>query len=351
MNEKIIVASNPYPEYFEFKNLMKKLDEYLNADVLRREEYYQRRRDRQLEEDVFESLKICAQGTSFQGSIELVSGKHFPDIVAHRFYGVEVKSTQGNKWTSIGSSILESTRIQDVERIFLTFGKMGNPIQFCSRPYEECMKGIAVTHYPRYQIDMTLGIGDTIFDKMGIDYNVLRQMEDPIPPVAEYLKRNLTKGQRLWWAGNQVADQAPVILRLWTTLSKEEKGRYTAMGCALYPEILGSSNDKYHNFSLWLVTDCSIVNNNVRDLFSAGGTTQINGLRLPAVFKRMQEYKDLIKQIITDTQEEILMESWGVSSIDGDRFTQWMSIAAMYATQQNGYDQLKNLEILQEIFD
>ena len=75
----------------------------------------------------------------------MVSGASFPDIVAKKYYGVEVKSTIKNQWKSIGSSILESTRDQNVERIYLTFGKLGKPVAFRSRPYEQFLSGISVT--------------------------------------------------------------------------------------------------------------------------------------------------------------------------------------------------------------
>ena len=56
-----------------------------------------------------------------------------------------------------------------IERIYMTFGKLGgNPIEFLSKPYEQCLYGIAVTHMPRYLIDMRLNQGETIFDKMGV---------------------------------------------------------------------------------------------------------------------------------------------------------------------------------------
>lgn len=33
-----------------------------------------------------------------------------PDIVAEKYYGIEVKSTVSDKWKSVGSRILETTR-------------------------------------------------------------------------------------------------------------------------------------------------------------------------------------------------------------------------------------------------
>ena len=186
----MIVSVNPKPAMPEFVSLMKRTDELLNHDALQRPRYYASRGGNPLEDDVKAALDECAKGTVFENTIEKVSGQKFPDIVAARFYGVEVKSTKDNHWTSTGSSILESSRIADVERIFMTFGKLGgNPIEFLSRPYEECLSGIAVTHMPRYLIDMRLRKGETIFDKMGVSYDELRLMENPVAPVSKYYQR------------------------------------------------------------------------------------------------------------------------------------------------------------------
>lgn len=89
--------------------------------------------------------------------IKLVSGAKFPDIQAEKYYGVEVKTTSTNTWKSIGSSIVESTRIEDVSMIYMLFGKLGGDYaEFRCKPYEECLDNISLTHQPRYQIDMEL---------------------------------------------------------------------------------------------------------------------------------------------------------------------------------------------------
>ena len=113
-------------------------------------------------------LKEVCHSTPFRESdISLVAGHTFPDIMTTNMYGVEVKSTNKDKWTSTGSSIVESTRSEDVERIYMLFGSLGStPPSFKCRPYQECLKGIAVTHSPRYLIDMMLNDEENIFRKM-----------------------------------------------------------------------------------------------------------------------------------------------------------------------------------------
>ncbi len=334
----MIISENSKPTLCEFQRLMRNTDALLNNDAQKRESYYANRGGHLLECDVCDAISECAKGTAFDGTIQLVSGASFPDIVANKYYGVEVKSTNKNHWTSIGSSILESTRIQDVERIFLTFGKLGHPVEFLSRPYEACLSGIAVTHYPRYQIDMRLAEGETIFDRMGIPYDQLRNMDNPVAPVSAYYKSKLKPGERLWWAGDDVEAAAPATLRLWSNVAKTEKERLTAQGYALFPELLAdghSVRNKYDNFALWLVADYGIVNNHLRDGFSAGGQVELPTLtmqmvRMPATFGRINQYRSLIVQTIMNTPETVLEEYWN-EPVRQDRVRQWCSLAASAA--------------------
>ena len=328
----MIVATNPTPPISEFAKFMKNTDMLLNEWASKRTNYFSGRNGTPLEEDVFEAMKECSKNTEFENSIEHVAGAHFPDIVAHKFYGVEVKSTKKNEWKSIGSSILESTRINGVERIFLTFGKLGNPVEFLSRPYEECLSGIAVTHYPRYQIDMTLNQGETIFDKMDISYDKLRTMADPVPPVAKYYKKQLKQGESLWWASEDNIEQSvSPIVKLWTSIDSSSKVSYMVKGVAMFPEILGSSNTKYQNLGLWLVTNHGIVNTNIRDMFSAGGqrSVEINGKKyefLPAIYGKIFDRKDEFIQEINNASAEELKEHWKVGNISPNRIKQWCEI-------------------------
>lgn len=337
----MIISSNNTAHTELFKNIMKKTDDLLNNDAKMREDYYENRNGKLLEEDVYRALCIASSNTDFEGTIKLVSGASFPDIVANKYYGVEVKSTAKDHWTSIGSSILESTRSKTVERIYLTFGKLGRPVGFISRPYEECLSGIAVTHYPRYKIDMRLKPGETIFDKMGIPYDVIRNMENPVAPVSKYYAEHAKPGESLWWTQGEVESttSSPTI-RLWTSLSKEEKEQLTAYGYALFPEVLAPSNSKkYNRYALWLASNQGIVNTNIRDSFSAGGkismtlTNRIN-IQMPAAFARISKYKDLIRTVINEASPLALQQYWTVDHIEDNRISQWCRLVIHNTAQR-----------------
>ena len=353
----MIISDNRHPSLQEFSNLMKRTDDLLNDDAKSRQLYYLSRNGTKMESDVYSALLNTSHGTPFEGTIHLVSGASFPDIVVDRYYGVEVKTTQGKHWKSVGSSILESTRDMNIERIFLTFGKLSKPVGFMSRPYEECLYDIAVTHYPRYMIDMETKTGETVFDKMQLPYDDLRQMEQPVEPVARYYKSLLKPGESLWWAPGEDPDSASrsPIIRLWTAVSSEEKTTYTVKGYALFPEILNpASTTKYQRYALWLVTACNIVNPNIRDQFSAGGkvtvqTPHASYQRMPAAFGRIAKHKKLIKQTISEAAVSVLSEYWDVRNINENRLEQWCDIVAKVArTPEHPYAELK--EMLMDLF-
>lgn len=305
----------------------------LNNEAKKRENYFSKRKGLELEKDVFEALKECAKGTKFENSIRLISGSNFPDIVAHDFYGVEVKSTEKNHWTSTGSSILESTRDLNVEKIYMTFGKLGKPVEFRSKPYEECLSEIAVTHYPRYRIDMNLKKGETIFDKIKISYDELRKMDNPVIPVSEYYKSKLKDGESLWWATGNEENTVPFTIKLFSTLQKEEKEKLKVIMMTLFPCILGDSKTKYNKTSLWLITNKGITSPNIRDEFSSGGKVELQTsegtyVKISAIFGRIARYKKLIIEPLEETNNDELSENWGIRVDVKNKLFQWCDLCA-----------------------
>ena len=327
----MIVAENPKPSLFEFRELMKNIDKVLNDSAINHSAYFKTRNGTALEKDVCDAALECAKNTKFEGAIQLVSGATFPDIIAAKYYGIEVKSSKSNNWKTIGNSILENTRVSGVERIFITFGKLSNPIGFISRPYEECLSGIAVTHSPRYQIDMQLTDGDTIFDKMGTTYDQLKAEHNPAAIVAEYYKSQLKQGESLWWAGEKLDTAIPITARLWKNLSAQEKDELEAAIYVYFPEtIISRSSHKYDRATLWLATQKGVINANVRDSFSAGGRVRMKTIdgrlvNMPQVFGKIAEHTELMVEILLSEASEILAENWA-ESVTKNRIEQWISL-------------------------
>jgi len=335
----MIISTNRSPNLDEFKHLVDNVTLKLNDDAVRRSSYYLKRNAQLLEDDVYAFLNNTANGTKFEGTIQKISGQRFPDIVAGKYYGVEVKSSKDEKWVTLGGSVNESTRVEDVERIFLTFGKLIDPIEFRSRPYEDCLSDVVVTHYPRYKIDMNLKNGETIFEKMKTTYDDLRLSENPVDEIVNYYRNQLVPGESLWWTGkvtkDDPAEAAPMKIRIMRTLAMDEKQMFKKYGLALFPELTSNSTTKYERFSLWLVANYGVISTSTRDLFSAGGQGIIETKNkvykdIPRVILHVNENKDFISTIIKNTNESILCETWNVKKIEKDRLGQWIEIISNY---------------------
>lgn len=263
----------------------------------------------QVEEAAFKALQAVCDGSPFSmEDVRWISGARFPDIVVGGRFGVEVKSTAKDYWTSTGSSIVETTREPGVGHILLLFAKLGGTrAEFRCRPYGEVMREIAVTHCPRYLIDMELADGESIFDKIGTDYDTFRSGGQAISIVRDYYRRKaLAEGraEMPWWLGDTHGDTATsVTVGFWKDLPAETRKDYQARMFALFPEVLKSDFD---NASLWLVTTKSVLNAHIRDTFSAGGTVSaINGERLPKpapqIYKRLIDSAPRIRALLADS--------------------------------------------------
>lgn len=326
----MVVSVNPTPPKNEFQSLLNSTLSSLAEESKTCQKEYLSLLGNKLEGKVFDKLCFNAIGTPFENSIELVSGQKFPDIVANQFYGVEVKTTKSNHWKSIGSSVAEGTRVEGVERIFMLFGKMCSPVEFMCRPYEDCLSDVVVTHSPRYQIDMTLKAGETIFDKINVPYDDLRKQEDPIKTVLKYYKSQLKEGESTWWSGdNEPVNQ--MIIRLWNHLSSFERENYMIKGFCLFPELLGNKQDKFNRFAIWLPTKESIVCPNVRDVFTAGGTGTLLFDKklyssLPQIFVKLDRNIDKIRTSLNGIEPDLLNEYWETKINLPNLYSQWCDL-------------------------
>jgi hypothetical protein len=293
-----------------------------------------------LEDDVLAFLDKTAEGTKFEGTIEKISGQRFPDIVAGKYYGVEVKSSKDEDWITLGGSVNESTRVENVERIFLTFGKLIEPIEFRSRPYEDCLSDVVVTHYPRYKIDMKLKKGETIFDKMETTYDKLRLSDNPVGEIVDYYDSKLGENERLWWLSRdnkkEHIEPTEITMKLFKTLSPVEKCLLRGQGFAFFPELLSDNNDKYEKFSLWLAAKHGLVTSSLRDLFSAGGVGTIETKNksfnnVSRILINVNKDKDIISKTILNSNESVLKKNWKINNISNkDRIGQWIDISASF---------------------
>jgi hypothetical protein len=330
--QKMIVSVNSHPNRNEFDLLLNLTISELNIHAQKTSKKMATLFGRNLEPYVRDVMTDLAVGTPFENSIELIGGQKFPDIVAKKYYGIEVKTTTQNHWKTTGNSVLESTRIDNVERIFMLFAKLATPIEFRCRPYEEVLSEVVVTHSPRYLIDMNLAQGKTIFDKMEIPYDTLRKKENPIRPIVDYYKSKLKPGEELWWMDAENNSKASnIVIRIWNNLSLKEKQELKNKAMVYFPELFGNSNDKFGRLAIWLVTRETVVCPNVRDLFTAGGKSNYiietdAYQKVPRIFLNLFDSIPNIIEIIMQTSSFELSEYWKIQTTDKTKLFDWINL-------------------------
>ncbi len=334
-----------------FVDLMDKTENILNSESHLKPNSYKQLTSSTLELCAVDKIKMaCADSPFDADEVQLISGQRFPDIVANQYYGIEVKSTKDNHWTSIGSSIVETTRVENVDDIYILFGKLGGDIpQFKCRPYQDVLYDIAVTHSPRYLINMDLEKDETIFSKMGTDYDSFRKSSDCISLVRNYYRKKAEyqgKQEMPWWITSDNIEKAYSFnIKLWNSLEIGEKRKLQAKCMILFPEALNParSMSKYNNTTLWLCSYNQVVNPNIRDLYSAGGKiTHINGERLETpvaqVFNIIVDYADEIKALLLHPSNELyaMIKEYNPELLKYDNmFVGWVNQCKKFADANN----------------
>lgn len=336
----MIISENKKSPLSAFEELLKKAHCILENEAKINEAYFVKRTANEFENDVYQSLVNSSKNTEFENTIDLISGHRFPDIIANKFYGVEVKTTKTNHWKSIGNSVLETTRVDQVENIFIYFGKLTDPVGFKYRAYQDCLYDIAVTHSPRYLIDMDTNSNDTIFSKMRIEYNELRQLQNPIKPFVDFYRKKTRPGEEPWWMEDNALVVSPTI-KIFSNLKKDEKDKLIVNAIAYFPEIFGNSPTKYHRVAGWLASKYGIVDSSLRDRFSAGGQIDIQlgsskYSNVPRIFKNLSDCFSDIVDIIKETSIDDLNYYWGVElGHKVNLIDVWLNLVFTYSSQSS----------------
>lgn len=349
----MVVSVNSEPHKNEFNSLLNSTINELNAHAIKSPKTIEQLTGNKLEPYVGDVMTELAVGTAFENSIEVIGGQKFPDIIANKFYGIEVKTTTQNHWKTTGNSVLESTRVEDVERIFMLFGKLGKPIEFKCRAYEECLSEVVVTHSPRYLIDMNLEKGKTIFDKINTPYDTLRQKQNPIKPITDYYKSKLKPGQDLWWI--QDTEQASnLVINIWNNLNQKEKQEIKNRAMVYFPEVFSNRGDKFARLAIWLVTKESVVCPNIRDLFTAGGKDDYliknkTYKNIPRIYIKLFENIDTVLEVLINTSSIELTEYWNEKTSEKKKIMDWIELVSMNSKTVNGAKHLDLKQMLKEL--
>jgi len=350
----MIISSNSDPNREEFDSLIKSTLLTLNSKA-KSSKKVATLLGRRFEPFVKDVMTDLAVGTPFENTIELIGGQKFPDIVARKYYGIEVKTTTQDHWKTTGNSVLESTRVENVERIFMLFAKLASPIEFRCRPYEEVLSEVVVTHSPRYLIDMNLKKGETIFDKINLPYDKLRNEENPIKPIINYYKSRLNPGEQIWWMdGDSSYKPSNIVIRIWNNLNDDEKIVIKNKAMIFFPELFSNSSNKFSRLAIWLATQEAVVCPNVRDLFTAGGRNFYSlgpktYKNVPRIFLNLFENSYRVLDILLMTSADELGEYWGVKTSNKSKVQDWINLVGLHSESIRDVSSLNVKEILRQL--
>lgn len=252
----------------------------------------------------------CGEPYSKWG-IELISGHKFPDITAEianqQKFGIEVKTTQDHKWSTLGGSIMESTRVDNVERINILFATL-NPFEIRTRRFEDCVSDVSITHSPRYVINLDTLPDETIFRKMGTTYEAVWKSQTPFNYFRDYFKEKAKRtGTDLWFIYDEnknidIEELPSLEIKFYADLSTQEKQILFTKIMLYTPEIFARRTDDktYKEIALYLL-NMGIINTSLRDMFSAGSITLLNDVLVPSKLQRLINQKETFLTFLSHT--------------------------------------------------
>lgn len=354
----MIVTSQTDVKTPEFEKLLLSAQDLVEVQAKSEPKHYLAMRATDFEVDLKDKMDKAAKGGKFDGKIDLISGFKFPDIVANNHYGVEVKTTKQDHWKTTGNSILETTRVDNVEKIYMFFAKLIAPPQFRFKRYEDCLYGVAVTHSPRYLVDMDLFSEDqTIFRKMGLPYEKLRVDGNPIKYIKSYYRKNLKPGEDIWWLENaEEQNHKDIVIKHFNKLSPQEKRAIRNQAFALFPEILGDRQSKYVRLASWLVSAHGVVPASLRDNFSAGGQVVIllnkkSFPGTPRVIKHLVEGLEEVFDFCASINRDDLAYYWGVKKVPARkrvRVSIWLKMVLAHLKEKSSLPRKEFLNHLEK---
>lgn len=251
-------------------------------------------------EDKFRSVKIIPKFAHF-----------FPDIeieCPEGIFGLELKFRKSGEWSTNGGTIFESQTNNNLKNIFLMFGAYDKKIERILvkiESYWKSITGIAVTHSPRYQINLN-STKRPVFENWN-KYNDFRlsSVEDKTNFFAAWARSNIPDVK--WYNVNPT---------WFNTLDHEIQLKLTGEAFALFPmNLLLDKHAHYSKVGMYWLDAYYVANKSLRDVFSAGGQVEIDGFAVPKILKKLQDVRKYIQLFLTTdlaTEKlEYLKVAWG----------------------------------------
>lgn len=250
------------------------------------------------------SNHVINQNNEFAGwSVDYDEDAHrFPDVIIntpHGNWGIEVKSSKSKNWETLGGSINESTRVSGLTEIFILFGKnINNRVHVKIKEFSRCVKSVAVTHSPRYLIDMEIEDGNDIFSLLNTTYHRVCHHNQPFDIFKEYFKEKARRSNTKFWFlsddENERSSETYQELewKFFNKITPTEQIKLISEAIILYPlDLFGNSRSIYDNVNLFFLGR-NVISNSMRDNFTAGGQINIDGYAVP------QKYSLLMRETI-----------------------------------------------------
>lgn len=308
---------------------------------------------------VSEVLNECGyleiEPTSNTISATLNFGHHFPDITLYigegeriRKYGLELKSTQGKNWRITGGSFFESVTDSDYEEIYVLFGMINKKTEdhytIKYRPYWQALSTIAVTHSPRYLIDMESDA--SIFSSLS-DYQAVRNLDkgEKAKWIKQFLREHVSNSSELWYLPDQLAPED------FASLSAEKKKMLIAEAYILFPnDLLKPRSADYKQVAAYWVDRYYTMTTNIRDRFSASGKKYLHGILVPHTIYTLSECSGEIKEMLRSASLEnkkFIREHWKDKDIkhfqSSDLLTEYYSVLNSIAKQYSYSELFKEI--------
>lgn len=298
--------------------------------------------EQHVRERLYEAIeRLGAEGAGHEVDLH-PSGQTFPDVPCGEF-GVEVKFTKSDTWTSIANSVRESQRVESVKVVYLMFGKMGGKPTSRWMKYEDCVVHVRTSHEPRFQVDLT-GEKESLFKVMGIDYDTFRKLDimDKMPYIRAYARKKHPDGH-LWWledTATQEEHTTDIDPVLYTSLPQELKTRYRAEATLLCPRVVqtrgSNKNTKYNDVVLFMLTYHGVLCYQARDLFSAGSVARVtysDHSGIPQMQKALVLLEGEMQKAVHELDPALFLEYWGVEVPEDERLAWWLQEADKYASE------------------
>lgn len=286
----------------------------------------------------------------------------FPDVIITTpsdKFGIEVKSSKSKNWETLGGSINESTKVSGLNEIFILFGKnINNQINIKIKEFSKCVKSVAVTHSPRYLIDMDLAAGTDIFSQLKTSYEDVCATNSPFDIFKQYFKDKAKKSNtKFWFLSDEESERTSetfqdLELKFFKQLSSDEQRQLVCEAIVLYPQdLFGSTHSKYENSNLFFLSR-NVVSNSMRDNFTAGGQVKYFGKVFPQKIQLLLDSENLkiIRGLLTSEPTIEMKNVYGVDKIENIR-SSWNSeiTLALMSTMLKDKDEVTINLLLQSI--